>query len=167
MEKIINTLYGDVTIRNYNNGLEGGTFIDDGWSVYDPYDGRYLGDIKLPWFDEASIDEHLYDITALITDALDNDVLFLPCVPDKEGKGIWVLNVLESYGVLPPTAKANLYSEEKDVLSAKDDVVHEKLDEFAKNNVKYELMDERGITELRSVEGDIYICITYCEKEVK
>ena len=80
---------------------------------------------------------------------------------------VWVLNILENYGGFSPTAKASVYKEEQSVLTAKNDLVHEKLDEFAKNGVKYELMDESGITELRSVEGDIYICITYRETEVK
>ena len=157
MEKIINTLYGDVTIK---------TFEMVGYDVHDIC-GNYLGYVNyIPWFDEDSVDEHYNEIAELITDAIDNDILSMPNQPNKD-KGIGVLNVLESYGGLPPTAKASLYSEEKDVLSAKDNVVHEKLDEFAENGIKYELMDEEGITELRSVQGDIYVCITYAEKEVK
>lgn len=157
MEKIINTLYGDVTIK---------TFEMVGYDVHDIC-GNYLGYVNyIPWFDEDSVDEHYNEIAELITDAIDNDILSMPNQPNKD-KGIWVLNVLESYGDLPPTAKASLYSEEKDVLSAKDNVVHEKLDEFAENGIKYELMDEEGITELRSVQGDIYVCVTYAEKEVK
>ena len=157
MEKIISTLYGDVTIK---------TFEMVGYDVHDIC-GNYLGYVNyIPWFDEDSVDEHYNEIAELITDAIDNDILSMPNQPNKD-KGIWVLNVLESYGGLPPTAKASLYSEEKDVLSAKDNVVHEKLDEFAENGIKYELMDEEGITELRSVKGGIYVCITYAEKEVK
>ena len=157
MEKIINTLYGDVTIK---------TFEMVGYNVHDIC-GNYLGYVNyIPWFDEDSVDEHYNEIAELITDAIDNDILSMPNQPNKD-KGIWVLNVLESYGGLPPTAKASLYSVEKDVLSAKDNVVHEKLGEFAENGIKYELMDEEGITELRSVQGDIYVCITYAEKEVK
>ena len=157
MEKIISTLYGDVTIN---------TFEMVGYDVHDIC-GNYLGYVNyIPWFDEDSVDEHYNEIAELITDAIDNDILSMPNQPNKD-KGIWVLNVLESYGGLPPTAKASLYSEEKDVLSAKDNVVHEKLDEFAENGIKYELMDEEGITELRSVQGDIYVCVTYAEKEVK
>ena len=162
MEKIINTLYGDVTIKTYELDGNYGIF---GYDVHDIY-GNYLGYVdNIPWFDEDSVNEHYNEVAELITDAIDNDVLSMPSEPKKD-KGIWVLNVLESYGGLPPTAKASLYNEEKDVLSAKDDVVHEKLDEFAKNDIKYELMDEEGITELRSVQGDIYVCITYAEKEV-
>lgn len=162
MEKVINTLYGDVTIKTYEVDSNYGIF---GYDVHDIC-GNYLGYVdNIPWSDEDSVDEHYYDVVELITDAIDNDVLSMPSQPNKD-KGIWVLNVLESYGGLPPTAKASLYSEEKDILSAKDDVVHEKLDEFAKHDIKYELMDEEGITELRSVQGDIYVCITYAEKEV-
>ena len=163
MEKIINTLYGDVTIKTYEVG---GNYDICGYDVHDIC-GNYLGYVNnIPWFDEDSVDEHYYDVVELITDAIDNDILSMPSQPNKD-KGIWVLNVLESYGGLPPTAKASLYSEEKDVLSAKDDAVHEKLDEFAENGIKYELMDEEGITELRSVQGGIYVCITYSEKEIK
>jgi hypothetical protein len=163
MEKIINTLYGDVTIKTFEMG---GNYGNIGYDVHDIC-GNYLGYVNhIPWFDEDSVDEHYNEIAELITDAIDNDILSMPSQPNKD-KGIWVLNVLESYGGFPPTAKASLYSEEKDVLSAKDDAVHEKLDEFAENGIKYELMDEEGITELRSVQGDIYVCITYSEKEVK
>ena len=162
MEKIINTLYGDVTIKTYE--------VDGNYGIcgYDVYDicGNYLGYVdNIHWFDEDSVNEHYNEVAELITDAIDNDALIIPNKP-KKGKGIWILNVLESYGGLPSTAKASLYSKEKDVLFAKDDVVHEKLDEFAKHDIKYELMDEEGITELRSVQGDIYVCITYAEKEV-
>jgi hypothetical protein len=157
MEKIINTLYGNMAIKP--------TFDNRGFIVYDSYD-NYLGELHtIPYHTEESLDEHYNEVAELITDAIDQGILSMPSEPNKD-KGIWVLNVLESYGGLPPTAKASLYSEEKDVLSAKDDVVHEKLDEFAKHDIKYELMDEEGITELRSVQGDIYVCITYSEKEV-
>lgn len=161
MEKIINTLYGDVNIKTFEMG---GNYGVIGYDIYDTC-GNYLGYVDMPWLDEDSVDEHYYDVVELITNAIDNDDLSMPKQPNKD-KGIWVLNVLESYGGLPSTAKASLYSEEKDVLSAKDDVVHEKLDEFAENGIEYELMDEEGITELRSVQRDIYVCITYAEKEV-
>ena len=157
MEKIINTLYGNMAIKP--------TFDNRGFIVYDSCD-NYLGELHtMPYHTEESLDEHYNEVAELITDAIDQGILSMPSEPKKD-KGIWVLNVLESYGGLPPTAKASLYSEEKDVLSAKDDAVHEKLDEFAKNGIEYELMDEEGITELRSVQGDIYVCITYAEKEV-
>ena len=139
MKKIISTLYGDVTIEAYE--------VDGNYGIcgYDVHDicGNYLGYVdNIPWFDEDSVNEHYNDVVELITDAIDNNVLSMPSEPKKD-KGIWVLNVLESYGGLPPTAKASLYSEEKDALSAKDDAVHEKLDEFASEISKYYSLDNQ------------------------
>lgn len=166
MEKIVHTREGDVIIEPFDNGLDENSFADNGYNVYDTA-YNYLGKLDImPYYNEETLKKGLPILTKIIEDDICRGRLSAP-IKKYRGVCVWVLNVLESYGGLPPTAKANVYKEKEDVLSAKDDVVHEKLDEFVKNGIKHELMDEEGITELRSVQGDIYVCITYAEKEIK
>lgn len=158
--KTINTIYGDVKINPHFNGSEQG-----GYYVYDSFD-QFLGDCpNAQYIDDDSIDEHLSDISDMITDAIDEGLI---SIPDSDKSKVWVLNVLESYAGFPPTAKATVYCSREKVIEAKNDAIHSIIDTFVKNGDKYEheLLDEECISEIRSCDGGAYACVTYAEKEI-